>query len=263
MNKSKVLKMMSLALVVPLLMSNSPVPRPNFKDYSDLSVVATYLGLDENDYYKYNLDITNTGEEYALIDYYGREVNGQIFYLVGEINPEGVFYDQTIAPAETKSFIVLTSGPRELSPTDVWTLGAFEIKDETATFSNFSVSKYNNRDEKIRYEIKYKATLGDYYYGGIIHLKYNGVSYHLYSYLNNDSTIIDAKEELDLTKLTIEGIDGYRSSYETYKGGQVLMWIIYGFFILVGAAVLLIPPAIIIPVSIVKYKRRQRKSVSK
>ena len=251
-----------LVLAVPFLMANSPRPAATTTNYEDFKVTTSYIGeidIGEQRIFQYGINIENTGNSYLLMDDYLAYNNSGL-----SVKPY-LFNSEVVAPGQIEDFIHESYGKMEFDDAnDKWWGSTYYTKDENVTFSNISVVIDDRSNLINSYQIKADiANRGDYYYEAIVELIYDGDTYYIRSHISNNEMYFTTVDDIDLNKLTIKSMTAYRSSYETYKGGKVLAWIIYGFFGLIGLGILLIPPAIIIPVSIVKHKRRQRANQQK
>ena len=255
-------------LALPLLMANSPMPYPHYQEYDDIESTITELPSYSEVTRRYSLEVKNVGNKHLYV--YKGDGNfdfgaiDQDDYLVNAFTADmtdKVFKSQTLKPGQTATFI--TYNELDLDKTVRVKTHAFEIIDESITYSTPTVEKDKEGDN--RYVVKTKfSKLGDYYYAIAVDAKYDGKDY---SFVMTDSKIFKTEEEIDLDKLSIENMTFYRSSYNTYKGGYVLYGIIkaaeWAPYILLGLFVLalIVPPAIIIPIKVSKAKRRRKRAL--
>ena len=256
-------KLLSLLLFTPLLMANSPAPMPTTRNYEDFSVNCTLLSESENNY-RYQLEITNNGEEYISVFYhYGFRLNNRSVYYS---EAEGKLFDsEMIIPHQTKTYIIQTYDPLNLDGEQRWSTEIYDMKDENVTFANYSLVKTSNNKYSLKSDIEGE---GDYYYAGIIEVTYDGVDYAFEVDLDRGDPYVFTNEELDLTKLTINKITAYRSSYNTYKaniGGFVKALAIgIGIIALIAFGVVsLIVFAIVLTITLIDKHRQKNKTISK
>ena len=260
MKKNKI-KMLPLFLFVPLLMANSPAPMPTTRDYEDFTVNCTLLSESENNY-RYQLEITNNGEEYISVFYhYGIRLNDRGIYYE---NIEGKLFDsEMIIPHQTKTYVAQTYEPLNLDGEQHWSTEIYDMKDENVTFANYLLIKTSNNKYSLKSDIEGE---GDYYYAGIIEVTYDGVDYAFEVDLDRGDPYVFTNEELDLTKLTINKITAYRSSYNTYKGnfGGFVKALAIGIGIIALIAfgvVSLIVLAIVLIITLIDKHRKKNKTI--
>ena len=247
-------------------MANSPRPYATEKEYDDIETNITLLS-DTNGYYRYQLDVKNSGDVH-LFTYSNGNASFKVIFEEGHIiNPyypdlvDRLFESQTLAPGQSGSYIITETTPLDLEKVKRVAATGFEFKDEGVTYSNIAVEKADEGDKTYKITGKF-SKFGDYYYAGVADVKYDGKDYSFA--FSKDYKAFKTKEEIDLDKLTIEKITFYRSSYNTYKGGYFLYGILlaaqYAPYIMLGflVAALIIPPAIIIPIKVSKAKKRRK-----
>lgn len=251
-------------MMSPLLMANSPVPYPDLHAYQDIDVTTSFVEKFINsanvELYKYNVTVNNTGEMPALLNHYLHYERSTSASDI--IERPSIFNDEVLMPGQSETLIM--NWTEEMSfddENDRWTTETLINRDNNVTFSNITVK--SNGDNNYQVNAKIKGT-GDYYYTSIIELEYDGVVHYIEVRITTGKMMstFSTTEEIDLSKLKINSITAYRSTSNTYKGGVILAWMIYGFFGLILLALLLIPAAIIIPISIVRYKRNKRKNIA-
>ena len=131
------------------------------------------------------------------------------------------------------------------------------LLDENIQPKNCNISHVENNTYVLNGDF---GDLSHYYYEGIVDLTYEGKEYSIHIDLDRTKKFTTSKA-LDLTKLTINKVSAYRSSYNRYNGGKILEIIGIVFLVCIAIDIFIIPPSIIIPVSIVKYRRRKRKQI--
>lgn len=248
-----------LLLAMPLLMANSPAPYPSSNSYKDIEASITKL----HDY-AYRLNVKNTGDYHlSRGNFYLYDNEGLLVEQINKPIENAIFKTQKIGPNESASYIIQysTNGAKDLTIVEKITTEAYDIKDENVTYSTPTIKKEKSSDYANYYKINSKFShLGDYYYIAAVSVTYKGEKYSFTT--GTDSKAFVTNEELDLSQLTIENIAFYRSNYNTYKGGYVLAGIFYVIqylpYVMLGLA-LIVPPAIIIPISVTKAKRRRRR----
>jgi len=190
------------------------------KNYNNIGVTYSYLGESGVPLfnYKYEVAVTNTGDDYAFIcdkqlfiphstDYSNQ--NGRVMSNV-------LFDQEALAPGASKTYLVYY--PEEIQGTE-WQTASFAIDDKNVYFTDINFSKnYDNN----RLEFKVNGHNFDYSYGVIVNLTYDGVDYDVYS--GNVEGILDANENgftyllsstsIDETKLTINSVKSYRGSVD-------------------------------------------------
>lgn len=254
-------KLLPLILMSPLLMANSPAPMPSSGTYENINVTFV-LDKSEGSKKFYDVKVENTGDNFALINY---NLRGYISsdYIYTDLVPL-LFKSEVVAPSKSVHYSFETESDFDYTDENIeWTTEQYFEKDDDVTFNNITFSEYKDKYYKMSFKTH---NLGDYYYSLILELEYDGNTYYIDSHLSRSDTksaYFETYESLDLSKLKATNVYAFRSNYHTYKGGQILAWIVYGFIGLVAFAILLIPPAIIIPISIVRYKRNKRKNIAK
>ncbi len=238
-------------------MANSPAPMPTITKYDDIDVSYTFIERGE-DALVYDMAITNKGNSFALVSNYLESINPSKYfgYIKGD-----VFRDECLAPNQTKTFKFLSYDPIEdfIQDDTTWSTKCYGTLDDNITWSNPVIEK-NTAYYTIKADFK---NFGDYYYSAIVELMYEDEIYYIDTQCNNKKYLcLYVEQEIDPNDIEVRNITFFRSSYTTYKGGNNIATVIYVFFGLILLGILLIPPAIIIPVSIVSYKRKKRNNIS-
>lgn len=256
--KAKNFKLLPILAFVPLCMANSPVIRPSTANYDDIDISYTFIER-VNDSLIYDMTITNKGDSFALLYGHLRSVNPYKNY--GGIRGD-VFTDECLAPHQTKTFKFLTDDPIEdfIRDDTTWSTDCYDILDENVSWSNPFI-------EQDTYYYTLKAdfkNIGDYHYSTIVELLYEGDVYYVDAPCNNRKYLrLNMEKDINPNDIEVRNITFFKSSRETYKGGKTIAIVFYVFFGLILFGILLIPPAIIIPISIVSHKRKQRNNISK
>lgn len=258
--KTKNFKLLPILVFAPLLMANSPAPMPTITDYDDIDVSYTFIEKSE-DSLLYDMTITNKGSSFALVSNYLKSINPSRYF--GHIKGD-VFRDECLAPNQTKTFKFLAYDPIEdfIQDDTTWSTQSYDTLDDNIAWSNPVIEK-NTAYYTIKADFK---NLGDYYYSAIVELMYEDEIYYIDTDYNNKKYLcLYVEQEINPKDMEIRNITFFRSLYETYKGGKIIANAtnaIYIFFGLILLGILLIPPAIIIPVSIVSYKRKKRNNIN-
>ena len=255
--KAKNFKLLLILAFAPLLMANSPAPMPTIRNYDDIDVSYTFIEKSE-DSLLYDMTITNKGSSFALVSNYLKSINPSRYF--GHIKGD-VFRDECLAPNQTKTFKFLAYDPIEdfIQDDTTWSTYCYNTLNDNITWSNPVIEK-NTAYYTLKADFK---NLGDYYYSAIVELLYEDEVYYIDAPYNNKKHLcLYMEKDIDPNDIEIRNITFFRSSYETYKGGKNIATGIYIFSGLILLGILLIPPAIIIPVSIVSYKRKKRNNIS-
>ena len=273
---------------LPLLfMANSPAPQqPIDSYYRDIETeFVDITEADEGAPLKYEVSIKNIGEESATpFGYYhekgfylgsnsykgddGRYYDCYPFNIYTERFETSLFFNELILPGETKTFTIYPTNKLDPLPdkddfhSQYLASNTFIETCETLTFS--VVTEVENQ-----YEIK---GLDEQYSNSnvtiVIEVTYDENSYAFFIERNNENKyVIDTFSELDLTKLTITKASIHKPRSRS-SGGFSLGWLLfalivyggyylaYGFLICACIGVFIVAPAIVIPISIKKGKRR-------
>lgn len=255
--KAKNFKLLPILAFAPLLMANSPAPMPTITNYDNIDVSYTFIERGE-DSLIYDMTITNKGGSFALVSNSLKSINPSKSY--GYIKGD-VFRYECLAPHQTKTFKFLSYDSIEDSIQDdtTWSTYCYDTLDENVSWSN-PVIKQNTAYYTLKADFK---NFGDYYYSAIVELLYEDDVYYIDAKCNGKKYLcLYMEKDIDPKDMEIRNITFFRSSYETYKGGKIIAAAIYIFFGLILLGILLIPPAIIIPVSIVSYKRKKRNNIN-
>ena len=274
---------------LPLLfMANSPAPqRPIDSFYRDIETeFVDITEADEGAPLKYEVSIKNVGEESATPFGYSRHDKG--FYLgsnsykgddgryydcypfdiYSERFETSLFFNELILPGETKTFTIYPKNKLDPLPdkddfhSQYLASNTFIETCETLTVS--IVTEVENQ-----YEIK---GLDEQYSNSnvtiVLEVTYDENSYAFFIERNNENKyVIDTFSELDLTKLTITKASIHKPRSRSSGGfglaGLIFALIVYGgyylicgFYICAAIGVFIVAPAIVIPTSIKRGKRR-------
>ena len=241
--------LLSILPLLPFLMANSAVPRP--EEYKDITV--TYKS--EESLYNYNfyhLDIKNVGEGYLSNLYMTSQHHETPFSVeldMSEVYPP--FSEPLIQPGFDKEVVVATKNKIPESKSLLAYSYDYYIAAEGFKFSKdktvgFDPESSNVSSNYFVYKVNttYTGDFEDYYYSIAIKLTYDGETYYVRSYYTESITIL-AHEQLDLTKLTIEDLimlrspRNYNTGYDDIGGNfakamsSVLLFLLV-FFLLLG-----------------------------
>ena len=256
--KAKNFKLLPILVFAPLLMANSPAPMPTIANYDDIDVSYTFIERGE-DSLIYDMTITNKGSSFALVSDSLKTVNPSRYY--GYIKND-VFRDECLAPQQTKTFKFLSYDPIEdfIQDDTTWSTYCYDTLDENISWSN-PVIEQNTAYYTIKADFK---NFGDYYYSAIVELLYEDEIYYIDAPCNNKKYLcLYMEKDINPNDIEVRNITFFRRSYKTSKWGKIVAIGSSIFFVLILLGILLIPPAIIIPVSIVSYKRKKRNNISK
>lgn len=261
---NKAFKLFPILMSAPFLMANSPMPVPVRKNYNDIEATIHYQGIDDYDRYDkyaYLVTITNTGKEYvapySILQFHHQ--NYENYYYFSLENHDQLFMNETIAPGQTKTYLSHSSTQIDTSKEYVFEMECFNNPEEKMTFSNSEIKKYRN--QPLTYILKTNVSnVGDYYYCLFLDITYQDKPYTfcIDSFTKGTRTFTTYKE-LELDKITINGIHAYRSSNNTYKGGFYIDTSTILEFITIAAFILSVGAAIAIPTSITAARRRKNK----
>lgn len=236
-------------------MGNSPCPCPNETSYGDVNVSYTLI---QDTTYKVRIE--NTGSLYASINHiHGR--NGEYYTVIYGDYQDNLFRDEVVIPGKTKEYTINVKNAINNPEQYTWSTYALDVKDENVKVTNPKITKVN----ETLYEINANVTgRDDYYYGGIVEISYDGIEYAFEIDLDNDTTKFSTVRELDLTKLTIEKVTAYRSTYHTYKSPYSVLAVMIPLLILGGGIILLslIAAAIVIPITVTRHRRKKNNAKS-
>ena len=259
--------LISLFLVMPLIMANSPAPGRISERYDDISLTITKKELsqeyDEAMYYE--MSVTNTGKEYI-------ESNSSIV-----IKKDGGEYWET-ANLKPDHFLNLMIGPGQTATCRTTTTNEYELGDYEA---------YSFAYMGERYEYDVSKVIGVYPHGAesskefVIKIKdfsvinpddqiittvtYLGKDYSVNTQTQEDGEgfILYTRKDLDHTQITVKKIEVFRNYYNyRYRGdyyysaaGLIAFYVL----LILLAAVVLVPPIIAI-VLVNKSKRKYKKA---
>ena len=232
-------------------MGNSPAPFPTEEEYSDIEVTCTYVGEVERGY-QYQVVMNNNGDSYA--SFVDLRQNG---YRIYKSQIDGLLSsNEFLSPSNSKTYSFVSDSKLTLKNEDVWSTTTFSIKDENVTFANSSIQKDGEKALKLQSDI---SGLEDHYYSAIVDFDYEGNNYALEFHLKSSQTVY-VNEDLDVSKITINKITAYRSSYHVYKVNWKNALLIFIPIIIVGVSLFLIIPAITVAIVVIvnNYKRKKR-----
>ena len=286
MSKKKYL--LPLLAALPLLfMANSPAPQPPIDSYyqniETEFVDTTEAGEDAP--LKYEVSIKNVGEEKATPfnnrynkGFYlgsnsykgddGRYYDCYPFDIHSERFETSLFFNELILPGETKTFTIYPKNKLDPLPEKDDFHSQYVASDTfIETCETLTVSVVTEVENQ--YEIKgLDEQYSNSYVTIVLEVTYDENSYAFFVERNNENKyVIDTFSELDLTKLTItkasihkprsRGSGGFAFAflffYLILYAGYYLG---YGILICFAIGVFIVAPAIVIPISIKRGKRR-------
>ena len=250
-----------ILIAVPFLMANSPAPRPSYKDYTDIETSVNKI----HDY-AYRLNVKNVGDAHLYRNNFNLYDEDDILINNFSLKSENaIFNSQVLGPNESSSYIIQYSPDQkvDLNVAKVTTT-AYSNKDESVKYSAPTIVRTQSTEYDYYYKVDSKfSNFGDYYYQAAVTVKYKG---ELYSFtIGTTYKTFATYEELDLEQISVESISFYRSDYNTYKNNglyyayaALLYAAQYLPYVLVGLLII-VPPAIIIPISVTKAVKRRRR----
>ena len=252
---------LTLLLVTPFLMANSPAPMPTEVEYSDISVSCELLDHVVDGEWTYQMTITNNGELYARLNSYNYfRLNG--YYASVWIDDQSLLFDQEVLPpGQTKTVKAVSYYELDLHPeSDEWSVYASDVVDTDVTFENPIIAKKDPTRYELTVDIKGR---GDYYYSAILDLTYQGERYAVEVDIDvyPPYTFYTLDKELNLDELTINKITAFRSSYQTYRNKMTIVFIFIPILVLLGL-LLLGAAGIIIPLCVRAHRRKKNNAKS-
>lgn len=248
-------------------MANAPAPYPTIEPYYGVHIEGSNTGRTNTaGEAMYNITLTNIGDRHIVNK---ASISGQPSNSTSHTNSFGwgyytgsVFESWAIAPGKSVSFTTPISGPEiEDFSNYSWSTSTYDLACPNVSIEEMSLVKQAGYH---KYKLEGKVSnLDDYYYAAIIEVTYKDADYAFEVSINKGSSrIVNVKEDLDLSKLTINKATVYRSEYNTYKSKpSPLMYVVIT--IMVGI-VLLIGASIAIPIVIVTTRKRNKnKNISK
>ena len=128
-----------LLICCPLLMANSPAPRPSYDDYFDINVTGELVSS-YNGKYTYIVSIQNVGELHSFYQVFGRQ-NDQYLNVYDYAILEPISTNQMIAPGKTgKMTVIFEEEVSDFSQYEFYSM-AYSIPDTNVTFSNLKITK--------------------------------------------------------------------------------------------------------------------------
>ena len=253
-NKKRFL--LPLLFVTPLLMGNSPAPFPTDEEYGNIDVTCSFIKEVEKGY-QYQIIMNNNGDSYASLS--DLRQNGRHIY---QSQVDGLLsLSEYLSPSNSKTYTIVTDYQLNIQDEDVWSTTTFAIKDEGVTFKNSSIVKSGDLGLKLKSDI---SGLEDHYYSAIVDFDYEGTNYALEFHLKSSQTVY-INEDIDVSKITINKITAFRSSYHTYKVNWKNALIVLIPIIAICVFLFLVVPAITVAIVVVanqnKKKKREREQI--
>lgn len=250
-----------------MLTANSPAPYPTIEPYYGVEVTGSKTDRTNTaGETMYSVTVTNVGDRCIVNK---SSISGHPTNSVSHTNSFGwgyytgsIFDNWAIVPGQSVSFTtpILGNEIEDFSKYS-WSTNTYNLECPNVTIENMSISQEPGfRTYKLNGKI---SNLEDYYYAAIIEVTYKNKDYAFEVSINKSSSRrITVKEELDLSKLTINKATVYRSSYNTYKStSDAMIAIAIGVMV---SIVLFVGAAIAIPIIIVTTRKRHKnKNISK
>ena len=272
--------LLPLSVLLPLLMSNSPVVYPDIESYKDVVVTCvhddTYVPSSES-YHgdKYSFTIENQGNRYPILESWLITLDGDLalYEIEGKL-----FSNEVVPPSETKTYSVIARASQSLDgKNEGWEFEALSLEDENVTFSEYTISEGKSSDSENTYFYDVFANvegLGDYEYNVVVDVTYKDVPYafemEIYGDQRRLGTVV-ATEKLDLSEMTINSIKAYRSTdnrynwwEETVKGFQkrfsdpsFLLWFIVSVSLFLAVVIAIALPSYLVFVKHIKEQHKK------
>ena len=239
-------------------MGNSAAPMPVRANYHDFSVKIVNSGKETDRYYGayyYDFEITNTGEEYAAIDYFRsfEEINNwqNVQYIYFDEDYQ-IFMNPALAPGQTGTFRAHMDRAYELKDDLVFESEYYMYPIKDIEFNNPKILKYKEKNTYVfKADIKH---FEDINYALFIDVTYQGQPRSFYVYFNRSDRTFRTYQELDLNQLEITGVRAYKErassrGYQLSTSQIVAMTVVFT----------LLLSAILVPVIIVTETKKRRK----
>ena len=251
--------LLPLLMLTPLLMANAPVPGVHPKSYD--SFTCEYASREEasEGKYRYNFNVTNTGEGY-IADIYVQSQGGDIY---GYLRPENnLFGNPLIAPGDSETRYVygvdvdpstLTFNHSVQAYTQFYDGFKTDKKDVTVIFDGAIYYYYVQVDLKINI-----VSDTNHDYGFITEVTYKGhkyVTYH-YGYSNTEVQLGSSNFELDMEQFSVDKILMVRE--DAYNNGVDVFFTVLFYIIIIGS-ILLVSGGIFVAIFFSVKKARRKK----
>lgn len=237
--KNNLKKIVLLLPVLPMLMANAPAPTPRPSEYEDYTISVSDVQKHTEDviYYRYSYDVKNTGEGYISDIYVNlrRSDNSYDYDNLEGISFDSIFYDSLIIPHQEITAI----GKSRLSEPSIdnykevhYTASAYiDFADDVTVTGDYELTTLSY-DNAYKVNISLEGTKkGDYYYGVIFKITYDGEDHYVHS---DEMRGFDIRvnNHFDYTKLTnIEVVKVTKTDAYHSHVGEVLTGIAIVFFV--------------------------------
>lgn len=252
--------------------NSSVISRDNEKIYNDISLVVNEIQEGDN-YYRYKIDVTNNGDEYAFIRENGITINNDsenddqksFIYLY---NADNFLFDyEVLAPKDSKTYYISSYEEIKINENDKFSTYYYSLPAENATLSNTELVK----SESNKYLIfKYQANNFDfknYRYIVVVEFEYDNTKYAVYNYFySSDNNQLGIRPKIPLESDNIKLINSKVFIDRKINNNNGLSVDAFIVMITVISFILFfvvpIAAAIIIPLSISKSRKaRQAKAL--
>lgn len=253
MQKEKI-ALVSLLLILPLLLGNSPAPYPYPREYKDYTATPFVEHLLADETYRYTTTITNTGTDYIAVS---------DTFLLSEGHTEIQLYPchDIILPATSYELIFNVDHQYEITTLSL-VIQAYEplLSDYTArNFKNITRETYDEYGYIYNYEMDFSVTDNEYYYGLITVYEYEGVSYASSNGNSIRGEFFYSQREMDPEAITITNVLLSKGRSKNPYGalGKILTGFLIVLFIMSGFSLFLM---IAVPITLTVYFIKRRKS---
>ena len=264
------LKLLSILVISPLLMANSPMPRPSTDRYDDIEVSIVYnqktFISNNTKTYEHTVTIKNTGDKYIASNYYlyvVKEEQERHEYSLSLSRDNDLFYRTSIRPGLSEATLYYPEEIIDETKFKSYYTECYSILDEDVTFEgpgSLTLLEDKMRNNYYPYAVAVTINnLGDWDYDIVLDATYKGEEYSVV--LNKNDKTLTTYERLDVDQFQVHGYHAFRGNYKRnndlfyglYIFGQVFFWC----FII--AIFLGLAAAIAVPVSIHAHRRKRLK----
>ena len=253
----KGLKVFPLLMMLPMMMANSPAPKPVTRDYQDVDIYVNYVGVDENIKGKnnvcYEVEIKNAGKGYiAPFTYaYFKSSDGGATLNLEQTNQ--IFTNQTIAPGKAEKYHTYVPQSFDFAKRYDVTFQAYTYPMEDVDFSGAVIKEDYKKSNQYVLKVD-NDKVSSVNTALFIDVTYDGVDMCFYMFFNANNRTFTTNEKLDLDKLKINKITAYeeRASTTYNSAWGTFLWVL---LILFFAIIL---SAILTPIIITSVRRSRR-----
>lgn len=248
--KKSVFRLLGLLFVVPLGMSNSPLPRYVYDEaYTDFTYSFSLVHEDEDTYF-YDLQITNTGDSFI------NTINNSSTSL------DSYFEGTLIEPGSTKTYTYTLSKRSKMDISEI------DIRATCLITKDESINVTGSLAVSSKYTIDYAFESEDKYLYPVIELEYAGKTYFVYNKPNYHSADkLYAAKTVQPSDVTIKSITAYRYGYvehhssfgdslETFGKFMLIVFLVFCGTVVVAMIIV----GIAVPTTIVRRRRIRREN---